>query len=150
MVKGVSRRDDARRCVDIGATAICVSNHGGNNLDSAPASVRLLPEIAKDIRSQVEVLVDGGVRRGADVVKALALGARAVMIGRPYLWALATSGQRGVEDILDILRYGTESTMRAIGRHDVKELNIADVCSRDELLRWKSLTSVGRDSHNQR
>lgn len=135
MVKGVSRRDDARRCVDIGATALSVSNHGGNNLDSAPASTRLLPGIARAVGNEIEVVVDGGVRRGADVVKALALGAHAVMIGRPYLWALAAGGRRGVEDVLDVLRYGMTTTLRAIGRQDVGDLCWEDVCSRDDL-RW--------------
>src|SRR5204863_376910 len=82
MVKGVMRPDDARRAVDIGATAISVSNHGGNNLDGTPASIRALPGVADAVGGQIEVLLDGGIRRGSDVVKALALGARAVMIGR--------------------------------------------------------------------
>ncbi|HEY6792177.1 MAG TPA: pre-mycofactocin synthase MftD, partial [Trebonia sp.] len=88
-IKGVMRPDDARRAVDIGATAISVSNHGGNNLDGTPASIRALPAVAAAVGDQVEVLLDGGIRRGGDVVKALALGARAVMIGRPVLWGLA-------------------------------------------------------------
>ena len=92
MLKGVTRVDDAKRAVDAGVTAISVSNHGGNNLDGTPATIRLLPDIARAVGDQVEVLLDGGVRRGGDVVKALALGARAVMIGRAYLWGLG--GQR--------------------------------------------------------
>jgi len=87
MVKGIMHPDDARRAVDIGATAISVSNHGGNNLDGTPASIRALPAVVDAVGDQVEVLLDGGIRRGSDVVKALALGARAVLIGRAYLWA---------------------------------------------------------------
>jgi len=83
-----------------------VSNHGGNNLDGTPASIRALPAIAEAVGDQVEVLLDGGIRRGSDVAKALALGAKAVMIGRAYLWGLAANGQAGVENVLDLLRDG--------------------------------------------
>jgi len=93
MVKGIMRADDARRAVEIGASAISVSNHGGNNLDGTPGSIRALPGIVAAVGDQVEVVLDGGIRRGGDVVKALALGARAVMIGRAYLWGLAAAGQ---------------------------------------------------------
>jgi heme/flavin dehydrogenase (mycofactocin system) len=86
MVKGVSRVDDARRVVDLGASALSVSNHGGNNLDGTPAPLRALPAVVDAVGDQIEILMDGGVRRGSDVVKALALGANAVMIGRAYLW----------------------------------------------------------------
>src|SRR5947199_9507050 len=92
MLKGVMRLDDAQRAVDAGASAISVSNHGGNNLDGTPASIRALPAVAEAVGEQVEVLLDGGVRRGSDVVKALALGARAVMVGRAYLWGLGANG----------------------------------------------------------
>ncbi len=94
MVKGVGHSDDARRARDIGATAVSVSNHGGNNLDSTLASIRMLPAVVDAVGDDIEVLLDGGVRRGSDVVKALALGARAVMIGRAYLWGLAANGER--------------------------------------------------------
>ena len=94
LVKGVMRPDDARRAVDAGATAISVSNHGGNNLDGTPASVRALPAVAAAVGGNAEILLDGGIRRGGDVVKALALGARAVMIGRPCLWGLAAGDRR--------------------------------------------------------
>src|SRR6201991_2119921 len=94
--------DDGRRAVDIGATAISVSNHGGNNLDGTPASVRALPAVVDAVGDQIEVLLDGGIRRGGDVVKALALGAKAVMIGRAYLWGLGANGQAGVENVLDL------------------------------------------------
>src|SRR3954451_20737925 len=112
MVKGVVRVDDARRAVhDVGATAISVSIHGGNNLDGTPATIRALSAVAEAVGDDAEVLLDGGVRRGGDVVKALALGARAVMIGRPYLWGLAADGQAGVENVLDVLRTGIDSTL---------------------------------------
>ena len=127
MVKGVSRVDDARRVVDLGASALSVSNHGGNNLDGTPAPIRSLPAIVDAVGDQVEVLLDGGVRRGSDVVKALALGARAVMIGRAYLWGLAANGQAGVENVLDVLRSGMESTMLGLGRSSIGDLRRDDV-----------------------
>lgn len=127
MVKGVSRVDDAKRVVDAGATALSVSNHGGNNLDGTPAAIRWLPSVVNAVGGQVEVLLDGGVRRGSDVVKALALGARAVMIGRAYLWGLAANGQAGVENVLDLLRGGVDSTLLALGRSNVAELNHDDI-----------------------
>ena len=107
MVKGVMPSDDARRAVDAGATAISVSNHGGNNLDGTPASIRALPGVVDAVGGEIEVLLDGGIRRGSDVVKALALGARAVMIGRAYLWGLAANGEAGVANVLEILRAGS-------------------------------------------
>jgi isopentenyl diphosphate isomerase/L-lactate dehydrogenase-like FMN-dependent dehydrogenase len=127
MLKGVVRPDDARRAVDIGATAVSVSNHGGNNLDTTPATIRLLPAVAAAVGDEIEVLLDGGVRRGGDVAKALALGARAVMIGRPYLWGLADGGQAGVENVLDVLRTGIDSTLLGLGKSSVAELSPADV-----------------------
>jgi heme/flavin dehydrogenase (mycofactocin system) len=127
MVKGVMRPDDARRAIDIGATAISVSNHGGNNLDGTPASIRALPGVADAVGGQVEVLLDGGIRRGSDVVKALALGARAVMIGRAYLWGLAANGSAGVRNVFDVLRGGIDSTLLALGRSSIGELTPDDV-----------------------
>ncbi len=128
MIKGIMRADDARRAVEVGASAISVSNHGGNNLDSTPAPIRVLPGIVDAVGDRVEVVLDGGVRRGSDVVKALALGARAVMIGRAYLWGLAAAGQPGVENVLDILRGGIDSALRGLARASVH-----DLC-RDDLL----------------
>ncbi len=122
MLKGVIRVDDARRAVDAGVSAVSVSNHGGNNLDGTPATIRALPAVASAVGDQIEVLLDGGVRRGSDVVKALALGARAVMIGRAYLWGLAANGQAGVENVLDILRNGIDSALLGLGRGSVHEL----------------------------
>ncbi len=127
MIKGIARPDDARRAVDIGATAISVSNHGGNNLDGQPASIRTLPAIAEAVKDDIEVVLDSGVRRGSDVVKALALGARATMIGRASLWGLAANGQAGVENVLDIFHGGIDSTLRGLRRASVDELEAADV-----------------------
>ena len=135
MLKGVMRVDDARRAVDIGATAISVSNHGGNNLDGTPATIRALPPIVAAVGGDLEVLMDGGIRRGSDVVKAVALGARAVMIGRAYLWGLAANGQAGVENVLDILRNGIDSALLALGRGSVSELIPADVLVPDGFTR---------------
>ncbi|MQA17022.1 MAG: mycofactocin biosynthesis FMN-dependent deaminase MftD [Pseudonocardiaceae bacterium] len=127
VVKGITRPDDARRAVDIGATAISVSNHGGNNLDSTPASIRMLPGIVDAVGDQIEILLDGGIRRGGDVVKALALGARAVMIGRAYLWGLAANGDAGVKNVFDILRSGIDSALLGLGKASVHDLGREDV-----------------------
>jgi L-lactate dehydrogenase (cytochrome)/glycolate oxidase len=127
MLKGICRVDDAKRAVDAGMTAISVSNHGGNNLDTTPAPIRCLPAIADAVGDQAEIVLDGGVRRGSDVVKALALGARAVMIGRAYLWGLAANGQAGVENVLDLLHGGIDSAVLGLGRSSIHELTRDDV-----------------------
>jgi pre-mycofactocin synthase len=127
MLKGVVRLDDAKRAVDAGVTAISVSNHGGNNLDGTPGAVRMLPGIVDAVGDQIEVVLDGGIRRGSDVVKALALGARAVMIGRAYLWGLAANGQAGVENVLDILRGGIDSAVLGLGHSSIDALSPADL-----------------------
>ena len=135
MLKGVMRVDDAKRAVDAGVSAISVSNHGGNNLDGTPATIRALPAIADAVGDQIEVLLDGGVRRGGDVVKALALGARAVMIGRAYLWGLAAAGQAGVENVLDIMHGGIDSALRGLGKSSVGDLGPEDVLVPDGFTR---------------
>ncbi len=127
MLKGITRVDDAKRAVDAGVTAISVSNHGGNNLDGTPATIRVLPAIADAVGDGVELVLDGGIRRGSDVVKALSLGARAVMIGRAYLWGLAANGQLGVENVLDIFRSGIDSTLLGLGKRSIHELTRDDV-----------------------
>jgi pre-mycofactocin synthase len=127
LVKGITRIDDAKRAVDAGATAVSVSNHGGNDLDGTPATIRVLPAVAAAVGGQVEVLLDGGIRRGGDVVKALALGANAVMIGRAYLWGLAANGQAGVENVLDILRGGIDSALFGLGKASVADLTPDDL-----------------------
>ena len=100
-----------------------MSNHGGNNLDGTPAAIRMVHPIAAKVGDQVEVVMDGGIRRGCDVVKAVALGARAVMIGRAYLWGLAANGQAGVENVLDILRGGIDSALLGMGHSSIHDLS---------------------------
>jgi len=125
VLKGVCRVDDALRAVDAGCAGISVSNHGGNNLDGTPAAIRMVKPIAEAVGEQLEVLMDGGIRRGSDVVKAVALGARAVLIGRAYLWGLAANGQAGVENVLDVLRSGIDSTLLGLGLSSIDELDPA-------------------------
>ncbi|MGD9736111.1 MAG: pre-mycofactocin synthase MftD [Solirubrobacterales bacterium] len=127
LIKGVGHPEDARRAAALGADAISVSNHGGNNLDGTPAAIRLLPGIAAAVGGEVEILLDGGVRRGSDVVKAIALGARAVMIGRAYLWGLAANGEAGVSNVLEILRAGIGETLAGLGRGSLSEIRREDV-----------------------
>jgi pre-mycofactocin synthase len=127
MLKGIMRPDEALKAVDIGATALSVSNHGGNNLDSTPAPIRVLPRIVEAVGDEIEIVMDGGIRRGSDVVKALSLGARAVMIGRPYLWGLAANGQQGVESVLDVLRNGIDSALLGLGKERCTDLRPVDV-----------------------
>lgn len=127
MLKGIYRPDEAERAVDAGFSAISVSNHGGNNLDGTPASIRALPAVAEAVGNDIEIVLDGGIRRGSDVVKALALGARAVMIGRAYLWGLAANGQAGVENVLDVLRNGIDSTLLALGHGSIHDLTPDDL-----------------------
>ena len=123
IVKGLLIGDDARRAVDEGAAAVVVSNHGGRQLDSVSATLRALPEIVAAVNGQVEVLMDGGVRRGADIVKALSLGARAVLVGRAYAYGLAAAGQPGVTRALEILRTDVERTLRLLGCSSVTALD---------------------------
>jgi L-lactate dehydrogenase (cytochrome) len=123
VIKGVLSGDDALRAADAGADAVVVSNHGGRQLEGAPATARVLPEVVDVAGDRVEVLMDGGVRRGGDVVKALAIGARAVLVGRPYLYALAVAGEPGVERLLGIFRSEMSRTLSLLGCPDVAELN---------------------------
>ncbi len=123
VIKGILIADDARRAVDHGAAAIVVSNHGGRQLDSVSATIRALPEIVAAVGGQTEVLMDGGIRRGSDIVKALCLGARAVLIGRAYAYGMAAAGEAGVRRALEILREDLERTMRLLGCKDVQDLN---------------------------
>jgi L-lactate dehydrogenase (cytochrome) len=146
MLKGIIRVDDAKRAVDAGVTAISVSNHGGNNLDGTPAPIRALPAIAGAVGDQLEILLDGGVRRGSDVVKAVALGARAVMIGRAYLWGLAANGQAGVTNVLDILRGGIDSALLGLGRSAIAELSPDDLVIPAAFPRALGVMPASRDS----
>ncbi|MDX2276939.1 MAG: alpha-hydroxy acid oxidase [Hyphomonadaceae bacterium] len=123
LVKGVMRADDARRALQCGADAVSVSNHGGKVIDGVPAAVSLLPEIVEAVDDKMEVLLDGGVRRGADIVRACALGAKAVMIGRPYLWGMAVAGESGVAAILRLFQRGVASTLAAIGCPSINALD---------------------------
>jgi len=116
VVKGILTAEDAELAVGAGVNGVIVSNHGGRQLDGAAASIVALPEVVDAVAGRAEVLMDGGIRRGTDVLKALALGARAVCIGRPYLWALATSGEDGVRDVLRLLREELSLAMALSGR----------------------------------
>jgi pre-mycofactocin synthase len=123
VLKGVTATEDARRAVDAGVDAVSVSNHGGNGLDGAPAAIRALPGVVDAVGDRIEVLLDGGVRRGGDVVKAVALGARAVLIGRPYIWALAAGGQAGVASLLSLYRRNIDATLRLLACRSVADLD---------------------------
>jgi len=123
LIKGVHTSDDARRAVDAGADGIVVSNHGGRQLDGVAATLRMLPEVLDAVGARTEVLLDGGIRRGSDIVKALCLGARAVLIGRAYAYGLAAGGHPGVARVIDILRTDMIRTMKLLGCASVKDLN---------------------------
>jgi L-lactate dehydrogenase (cytochrome) len=123
VVKGVLTGDDARRALDAGAAAVVVSNHGGRQLDGVRASLRALPEVAGAVNGRAEVLMDGGIRRGSDVVKAICLGARAVLVGRAYAYGLAAAGEAGVGRALDILRSDMERTLNLLGCPSITALD---------------------------
>jgi 4-hydroxymandelate oxidase len=122
VVKGIVRGDDAVRAVEHGASAIVVSNHGGRQLDTSVASARALPEVVAAVGDRAEVYVDGGIRRGTDVLKALALGARGVMLGRPPLWGLAVGGAAGAQHVLELLRDELDLAMALSGCRTVEEI----------------------------
>jgi isopentenyl diphosphate isomerase/L-lactate dehydrogenase-like FMN-dependent dehydrogenase len=122
-IKGVLTGDDARRAMDEGATAVVVSNHGGRQLDGVQATLRAMPEIIAAVDGQIEVLMDGGIRRGADIVKALCLGARAVLCGRAYAYGLAAAGEAGVARAIEILRTDLERTLRLLGCPSIAALD---------------------------
>ena len=123
VVKGVHTADDARRAVDAGANAIVVSNHGGRQLDSVAPTLRVLPEVIAAVNGQVEVLLDGGIRRGSDIAKALCLGARAVLAGRAYAYGLGAGGGAGVTRAIDILRTDLVRTLKLLGCESVSGLD---------------------------
>jgi 4-hydroxymandelate oxidase len=122
VLKGVMTAEDALLAVEHGVDAIIVSNHGGRQVDGTLATIEALPEIAERVGGQIEILLDGGIRRGTDVLKALALGARAVLIGRPYLWGLAVGGAADVRQVIELLRTEIESAMAQCGQADVKKI----------------------------
>ena len=115
ILKGILSPDDAQLAIDHGVAAIIVSNHGGRNLDTAPASIEALPRVVARVAGRMPVLFDGGIRRGTDVLKALAFGASAVMIGRPYVYGLAVAGAAGVTAVVEILRRELEQAMALTG-----------------------------------
>jgi isopentenyl diphosphate isomerase/L-lactate dehydrogenase-like FMN-dependent dehydrogenase len=123
VAKGVLTGDDALRAIDVGAAGVVVSNHGGRQLDGVSATLRILPEVMRAVNGQVEVLMDGGVRRGGDIVKALCLGARAVLVGRAYAYGLAAAGTPGVHRAMAILRADLERTMKLLGCASIAELD---------------------------
>jgi isopentenyl diphosphate isomerase/L-lactate dehydrogenase-like FMN-dependent dehydrogenase len=123
VIKGVHTSDDARRAVDVGAKALVVSNHGGRQLDNVAPTLRIVPEVAASVGDQIEVLLDGGIRRGSDIVKALCLGARAVMVGRAYAYGLGAAGGAGVARAIEILRADLIRTLKLLGCPSVAELD---------------------------
>ena len=123
LVKGILSAEDARHALDAGAKAVVVSNHGGRQLDGAPATMRVLPEVVDAVGGKAEVMLDGGVRRGSDVVKAIAIGAKAVLIGRPFVYGLAAAGQAGVERVIEILRADMVRTLSLLGCAKVGDLD---------------------------
>jgi L-lactate dehydrogenase (cytochrome) len=123
VIKGIHTAEDARRAVDMGADALVVSNHGGRQLDGVASTLRVLPEIVAAVGDRIEVLLDGGIRRGSDIVKALCLGARAVMAGRAYAYGLGAAGGAGVSRAIDILRADLVRTLKLLGCGSVAELN---------------------------
>jgi len=123
VIKGVLTGEDARRAIDEGASAIVVSNHGGRQLDCVPASLQVLPEIVETVNGRIEVLMDGGVRRGTDVIKAICLGAKAVLVGRAYAYGLAAGGPAGVRRAIEILRTEMERTLKLLGCSSISALD---------------------------
>ncbi|MGB1235770.1 MAG: alpha-hydroxy acid oxidase [Planktomarina sp.] len=123
IIKGILDVEDARRCVELGADAIVVSNHGGRQLDGALSSIRLLPAIVDAVGDQIEVWMDGGIRSGQDVLKARALGAKGVMIGRAFVYGLGAQGQQGVTTALEVMQTELDKTMALCGRRDINEVN---------------------------
>jgi L-lactate dehydrogenase (cytochrome) len=123
VIKGVLSADDAMRSLDHGAAAVVVSNHGGRQLDGVPASLQVLPEVVAAVKDQAEVLMDSGIRRGSDIVKAICLGARAVLCGRAFAYGLAASGEAGVTVSIEILRSDLERSLKLLGCRSVEGLN---------------------------
>jgi isopentenyl diphosphate isomerase/L-lactate dehydrogenase-like FMN-dependent dehydrogenase len=123
VIKGVLTADDARKAVEHGAAAVVVSNHGGRQLDGVPASLQALPEVVAAVKDQAEVLLDSGIRRGSDVIKAICLGARAVLCGRAYAYGLAAAGEAGVARALEILRVDMERTLKLLGCPSIDALD---------------------------
>ncbi len=130
-VKGIQTVEDARRALDVGAAAVVVSNHGGRQLDGVPGSLRLLPGVVEAVGTQCEVLFDSGIRRGSDIVKALCLGAKAVLVGRAYAYGMAAAGDVGVERAMEILHSDLVRTLKLLGCKSVRDLDASYVRLRD-------------------
>ena len=133
IIKGIMEADDARKCVELGADAIVVSNHGGRQLDGARSSISVLPEIVDAVGSQIEVWLDGGIRSGQDVIRARALGAKGVMVGRPMVYGLGAMGKAGVTRMLEIFHEEAELTMAFMGHRDIAEVSKDDIVIKGEL-----------------
>lgn len=131
VLKGIQTVEDARRAVDLGVQGIGLSNHGGRQLDGAPIPIELVEPVAQELQGAAAIICDGGIRRGSDIVKALALGADACSIGRPYLYGLGAAGERGVDQVLRLLREGVERTMALTGRRSIPEID-------RDLVGWRS------------
>jgi len=144
LFKGVLTGEDARRAVDEGAAAVIVSNHGGRQLDGAPASLRALLEVVRAVNGRAEVLLDGGIRRGSDIIKAICLGARAVLVGRAYVYGLAAAGEPGVARALQILRTDLERTLTLLGCPSISDLERSYV---DLPAEWKRKDSARNDGN---
>ncbi len=123
LLKGILDGEDAERAIQEGVDGLIVSNHGGRNLDTSQATIEALPEIVEKVDGRIPVLIDGGIRRGTDIFKALALGAKAVLIGRPYRYGLAAGGAPGVSRVLEILRRELEMTMASMGRISIAQID---------------------------
>ena len=123
VVKGVLDADDARRAVDAGVDGVIVSNHGGRQLDAVPSTVRALPDVVDAVGDQVEVLADGGVRTGLDVVKMVAMGARAVLVGRAWAWAVAARGEAGVRHVLEVMKADIDTALGLTGQTSITDID---------------------------
>jgi isopentenyl diphosphate isomerase/L-lactate dehydrogenase-like FMN-dependent dehydrogenase len=139
VLKSVMRPADARRAVEIGFDGLIVSNHGGKVLDSVPSTLSVLPEIVDAVGDRAEVLLDGGVRRGADIVKARALGARGVLIGRPYLWGLAAGGEAGVEQVLSLFRRSLKGTLANLDKAGIDAVDRSVLRPLPDPVAWNAL-----------
>jgi isopentenyl diphosphate isomerase/L-lactate dehydrogenase-like FMN-dependent dehydrogenase len=131
ILKGIETREDARLCVEHGVDGILVSNHGGRATETYRATIECLPEVVDGVGGRIPVLVDGGIRRGTDVYKALAFGAKAVGIGRPYIWGLSAFGQAGIEKVVDILNAEFALTMKQCGARSIAEISRSSVMYRE-------------------
>jgi isopentenyl diphosphate isomerase/L-lactate dehydrogenase-like FMN-dependent dehydrogenase len=145
VVKGILRAEECRKVLDCGVDGIVVSNHGGRQLDCTPATLDVLPEVVKAVAGRAEIFVDGGFRRGTDVVKALALGARACLVGRPYLYGLAVGGEEGVARLLEILRHEIDQTMALLGCPSVASID-SDVLRSEAAVAQPDLPERSRGS----